>query len=1102
MKLIFANHYEALEAALLDDLAAMTPADPLTPQHIVIPSLAIRRRLELGYAQRFGICANLHPAYLAQWLWEQIGCFVQVPTVSPFAPNLLVWRLYRLLSHEPRSEASRLASYLGAADEVMRFELAERLAILFDHYLTYRPEWLAAWSANRQAEIGSSQAVHREDAAWQAELWRQVIAELGLNPFHPAADFFVEARRLGPEDPRLSALPRAVFVFCLPTMPPLYVHLLTQLAQWVEVRLYVLNPCRQYWFEIVDRKRLSSLALAGRELYHETGNQLLAAWGKETQAQIDLLLSETGDQVVVDDSRFAVNARPTLLAAWQNAILDLVPLAPLALHDEDRSIEVHACHHLNRQLEVLHDQLLHLFNSDDPPRPDEVLVVTPDLGAAAPLIDAVFGTAPPKCRIPFCITGRPATQENTIARLLLQLLTLPQSRFAASEVFQLLQEVPIARRFALEAEDFHLIQRWLQHSGIRWGLDADHRLACGLAGSARHTFGEGVPRLFLGYAMPDGGDRLVGGILPCAMGEGGQTQALGRFWLFIDTLRAWREGLALARSAEEWQQALLALTETFFDPGDDHLSLMQEVRVAIADLSAEAMAVGAEVPLSLAVIRHALQERLSEPARGGVPSGRVTFAAMSSLRGLPYRVVCFLGLDDGLFPSAGTPVEFDLMVLAPQRGDLQRQSDERNLFLDLLLAARDQVIICYSGRSIRDNAPLPPSVLVAELLDQLLPAIAVDESEAALRAARCRLVVEHPLQAFSARYFRPGADARLFSFDAEYCEAARLLAAGPRPFLAVDLGDEEDGSLNAGAPLFFVEPLPPVDEPWRMVGFEQLLSFFRNPCRYLLADRLGVELLTTEAELTDDEPFVLDWGGWRSVVDRLLPLLLGGEEIGLVEALAAAGHEFPDGKPGDLLRQRELARLNEFAAVVRPALTGLRPEPLPFTFDFEMGGEAWTLSGALTGLGPRGLVRYRGDRTRPGDYLTAWLCHLALCALRPEGVKLATRHLSLDGEFTFRPVDNARALFTTLLACYREGLCRPLHFFPKSAWAFIVNAGDMGKAYQRWRSTARNPHGEESDPYTRLALRGEVDPLADGAFEELARTIYDPLLHHLEDSRL
>ena len=117
---------------------------------------------------------------------------------------------------------------------------------------------------------------------------------------------------------------------------------------------------------------------------------------------------------------------------------------------------------------------------------------------------------------------------------------------------------------------------------------------------------------------------------------------------------------------------------------------------------------------------------LDDPTRGGVPGGAVTFAAMASLRNLPYRVVCAIGLNDGAFPSTQRPNEFDLMARDPRRGDRQRRIDERNVFLDLLLAARERLYLSYTGRSVRDNAPLPPSVLVAELLDYC--AAAIDEA--------------------------------------------------------------------------------------------------------------------------------------------------------------------------------------------------------------------------------------------------------------------------------------------------------------------------------------------------------------------------------------
>ena len=109
---------------------------------------------------------------------------------------------------------------------------------------------------------------------------------------------------------------------------------------------------------------------------------------------------------------------------------------------------------------------------------------------------------------------------------------------------------------------------------------------------------------------------------------------------------------------------------------------------------------------------------------------------MSSLRSLPFAVVCAIGLNDGAFPRPHRAAEFDLMAAQPRRGDRQRRDDERGLMLDLLLAARRSLYLSYTGRSVRDNASLPPSVLVSELLDVLVPAIAERPGDAPSRWRR------------------------------------------------------------------------------------------------------------------------------------------------------------------------------------------------------------------------------------------------------------------------------------------------------------------------------------------------------------------------------
>lgn len=1154
--LSFSNRFEILLDTLLDRLGAEQPG-PFGQRQVVVPSSALRRKVELAMADREGVCANLRFDYLAQWLWAQIGRVVPVAERSPFSPALLAWRIHGLLEpgHEHGAWVAahpRLARYLAGADARMRFELAGRIARVFDHYLTYRPQWLALWADGRGSALGpGAGAVERADEAWQAELWRRIRDGMGLRHEHPAQAFLRRVTAMSAEELAAVGLPASVHVFALPALPPLYLDLLRELSRVVEVRLYVLNPCREFWFDIVDARRLSWLAAQQKDMFFETGNGLLAAWGKQTRAHIGLLFE--GEHALEEDAAFAPHPDRHLLARLQNAILDLQELPPAGLRPAgtDRSVEVHVCHSRTRELEVLHDRLLGLFKAhaggEDALRPADVVVLTPDLETTAPLIEAVFGTAPPARRIPWRITGLGGTRDNPVARVLDQALELAASRFPASRVFDLLQQAPVAARFGLDEAALETVHDWLRAAGVRWGLDAATESGAGAAPA--HTLDEGLHRLFLAWAAGAAADQAsFAGRIGAAAPEGQAALALGSLWRYADGLRRVRDLLLREHDGEGWRSVLNEVLDRLVGDPPELADALRELRAAIAALAVDIAAAELEAALPLAVVHPALAALLDDPARGGVPGGTVTFSALPALRSLPYRVVCVIGLDHGAFPGSERPAEFDLMTARPQAGDRQRRLDDRNLFLDLILSAREVLHLSYVGRSVRDGSALPPSVLVDELLDTLATACASRPGDAgALAEARARLTVVHPLQAFAADYFIADAraDDRLTSFNADYAEAlASRLAASASPAGAAcglaepgiataedaddaaeleAAGDEDAVADPAEAAPFFTAPLAPPDAAWREVDLLQLIRFFANPCRYLLRERLGLDLPESAEMLEDVEPLLPDWPGQRALAARLLPVMLAGEggtvtagADGLSSrmdaaseaparlwALARAGNEYPAGSLGEAALAREFERLLAFARRQRALLAAPAQPPHLARFECGLDGEAWSLTASFADLRADGLLRARYDDTRAGDYLGAWLAHLLLCAAPAPGVRCATHGLSRDGEFRFEALEpaHARAQLEILLGLYREGLCAPLHFFPKSAWAFVKNGDSLHKASARWSGGMRPQFGEAADPAYRLALRG-VEQALDERFCALARAVFTPLFAALDDDRL
>ncbi len=1109
LRLHFANHLERLTDRLVEQLGA-GDRSPFEVDEVVIPSAALRRHLTLQLAMRHGLCAQVRYAWLAQWLWRQMGQLLpDVPTQSPWAPPLLAWRIYQAFGDPAFNTAhDRLAAYLADADDVMRLDLAERVAGLFDQYLTYRPEWLDAWRDGRRLDLAPPGSLARADEAWQAALWRRLADEQGAVATSPAAAF-VQALQTDPH--AASKLPRCVHVFALPTMPPTHLALLQQIAQLVEVQVYALNPCEAFWFDVVAPRQLARLAARGQAAHAEVGHRLLASWGRQTRSHLGLLVDACGDGVV-DDTLYEPPSGDSLLARLQASILALEEPAPGAwpLAPQDRSIEVHVCHSLTREIEVLHDRLLGLFATHPQLAPADVLVVTPDLEAAAPLIDAVFGSTPAERRIPYTLTGLSRSGVNRAARVLLELLSLVGSRAPVSQVFGLLQQPLVARRFDLDDAGLDRVHDWLQDAGVHWALDGEHREALGLPAQARYSLEDGLERLFLGYALPDSTDEPFADQLPAGGAEGQRAQTLGGLWAFAQALGALRRRCAVPRAASTWPGLLAGALDSFVQADAETLDDVQELRQALDALAAQFEATGFDEPLQADVVHAALTRQLDDPPHGGVPTGAVTFSSMSSLRGLPYPVVCAIGLDDGKFPSADRPTEFDLMAERLRDSDRQRRHDERNLFLDLLLAARHTLHLSHAGRSVRDNAVLPPSVLIAELLDLLRPAIADDPSQAAsLAAAQTRLVIEHPLQAFAEAGFRPDADPRLRSFHTEYAAALRqpvVDTIGPADGDLLDDpesdfdGDDDDAAAGAAATLFFTTPLAPPPPELRRLGLDHLIDFFRGPSRHLLRQRLGITLRRADEALQDNEPFVPGLPERRLLAERLLPELLSGAPLEALRPLAEASHELPAGAFGRQLLDSELPRLQAFAQRWRALTAAPALAPVHCSFDFEIAGEGWQLDVNLADLRPDGLPRRRYDDLRGSDVVEAWLYHLALCAAAPAGVEPRTRWLARDGLVHFEPCSDPLAELAGLLRLHRHGLMQPLYFFPRSSWALLGSGEEkVSAARGAWQASPRRPFGESADPTNQLALRGWPDPLGDGfdLFREASQAVLGPLVAHL-----
>ncbi len=1120
----------------LGRLLADVPDDPFTPEIVAVPSKGVERwvtqtlsaRLGTGHLGSDGICANLLFPSPARLVTEALVAGTGVdPRDDPWSERRLTWALLEVTDAcrgEPWcTTLSRHLGVLGGRPEPSRrVAVAQKLAALFASYAAQRPAMLREWAAGRDADgAGGTLA---GDLSWQAQLWRRVRAALGTPS--PAERLTPACERLVRE-PEVLDLPARVSLFGPTRLTTEQLAVVRALAAHRDVHLWLPHPSDVLWRRVgalaattVDRRPEAALEGPERSVPRREDptagsprHPLLRSCGRDArELQVRLVATGTTDPATLDEHLPALTGTGrTLLAALQRDVREDRDPGPVELDPRDRSLQVHACHGRQRQVEVLREVVLGLLADDPSLELRDVVVMCPDIEAYAPLIHAAFedlgeplerpGTDVPHPghRLRMRLADRSLRQTNPVLTVVARLLELADARLTASEVLDLAAMPPVRRRFGLDDDALELVGDWVRRSGVRWGLDREARVPYRLDGVAQNTWRAGLDRVLVGAAMDEEGLRTLGPALPLDDVDSGDVDLAGRLAELLDRLAATVAALSGDQPLAAWVDVLVTAVRDLTDVAPREEWQLVEARRQLSDALTAAGPRADRVPLRLGDVRALLADRLrGRPTRAGFRTGHLTICTMVPMRSVPHRVVVLLGLDDGVFPRSTRLDGDDVVGRTPLVGERDPRSEDRQLFLDAMLAAEESLVLLYSGADERTGAVRPPAVPLGELLDVVHRMLPRQED-------RSRVVVRHPLQPFDPRAFSAGALGLPgpFSFDrASYAGARSMLAPRrPRPpFL--------------GGPL--AEPAPA-----DLVTLPELVEFLEAPVRGFLRQRLDLTLLRELEEQPDAIAVELGplerWG----VGDRLLRSGLTG--VGRAEAVRA--ERLRGDLPPGALGAAVLDPVADEVEVLVGRTSGLRAGPsaaVDVTVDLPGGPR---VSGTVPGVRGDRVVRVEYSRLAAKHRVRAWVQLLALASGRPgPSWCAATVGRGPDGPamsaLAGPAPEVALELLETLVRLRAAGLREPLPLAPRSSCAYAEVRRRGGppraaeaRAAQQWRTSRRDggAFGEFDDP-AHVRVWGEVplrhllglggprpaEPYDDEPhrFGQLARQVFGPLLEH------
>ncbi|MBK1641720.1 exodeoxyribonuclease V subunit gamma [Chromatium okenii] len=1130
-----------------------------------------------GLSGGCGIAAALKVTLPARFIWQAYRQVLgDLPDSSPFDKAPLTWRLYRLLGVLDTAPAltsadvdcfAPLTHFLSGEDHLRRrHQLAARLADLYDQYQVYRADWLTAWQQHDDVLIrpqGEREPIPTAQR-WQPALWRWLVADInaptlekGEFPFATASradvhrEFLTQIKAF---TSRPAALPRRVIVFGISALPRQWLEVLAAIAAHTQVLLFVHNPSQHYWGDLIEGRELFRShyrRTAARKippaldptLLHLHGHPLLAAWGKQGRDYLRMLdeyderthYAAHFERAELKIDLFTSPGTATLLHQLQDDILQLRPLSErqaLAVAIDpatDRSIEFLVAHSPLREVEILHDQLLDAFaaaaQAGTPLAPREVLVMVPDVNLYAPHVSAVFGRleASDPRYIPFHLSDQGQRQRNPVLLGLATLLNLPQARFTVTELLDLLDIAAVRGRFRIAETDLPPLRRWIGGANIRWGLSAEHRASLNFpVGLEQNTWRFGLRRMVLGFAT--GTSAAWQGIEPYDEIGGLDAALIGPLVELLTTLEwAWQQ-LQTPRPPTEWMHTLTQLMDAvFLATTEADVLAVTRVTTALEQWTtecqqAEPLTAGAEVTVPLEVVREAVLAAVDAPTlTQRFFAGAVNVATLMPMRAIPFRHIWLLGMNDGDYPRHYQRADFDLMAKDYRPGDRSRREDDRYLFLEALLSAREHLAISWVGRSIRDDSPRPPSVLVGQLRDHLAAGwrLATASASASGEQLLAALTTEHPLQPFSVRYFQPDRPQQLFTYASEWraAHAPIITPLATVPHFAKGWL----GIVNAAPALTLAA----------------LGRFLRWPLKTFYTDRLALYFTADDTALADDETFTVDglekWQLSNAVLAQVRTALAQQPDADAemlvtmaTQRLVRTGElplppfaqqwseallttlQTPVARYQALLKQFALALPGEAVALEIP------PSP-PFAKGGDQAGMAGifledTLAAVRTDdAGNRVRLQLQASRLHVGTDLKwtllapVWPEHLAAQLTAPT----TTHVLGPDTDFQIAPLPAATAQthLLALLAGYRAALTAPLPLACKTGFAWLAaQAGtpvNPETAYEGEEFKRDSNPGEmfEHPGYRRFwPTYAELE--ADERFQPLLAQLYQPLFDH------
>lgn len=639
IKLYKACNLTTLAVDLAKDLKrSMMNSDAFAQDWIVVQNKETQHWLQAEISKINGVSANLKFIYPSELAWQLIRLYNNdLPIDLPTDRIALHARIFDLLV----LNESELSTYgLSIPHDLnSKLNVAESISDVFDLYQIFRTDVLKKWTLHKIPTKNSE--------TWQCLIWQKLTKNL-LTEF-PDLPHRSEVNDLVHEllKSDTARIPKHIFVFGLSHWSTLFFNCICMIGKQNDI----------YWY---DQQLI---------LEHSSSKRLKEWYKPKLEVQ-----------------QFFSNI-------YHNYEIESTKTNDCALVSS--KFHIHSCYTIEREIQVLKNELLRFLDANKEYSIDDVLIMVPDFDHYAPIIKHEFEPAGVFPKIPVHI---PEYLLDSSSNFLIQLFNFFQTGEKITDFIEILNHPIVRQTFDISDSEITFYVACFAKMNINYGLSKNN---------SEFSIEKGIHQLFLSFSMEKGNyDSIDDYILIDLRASINSKSYITKLAQIHRILCSFQKDLEESLSLLDWVKRIHEFVLAFFS---EQKLIVGNLEKLLRQLSLSNCLT--KVPFN--VFDQWFVNHLNGVSAVSTKMGKgVTVSTYIPYRNIPFKFVAMLGLNEGIFPRITHRPDFDLIHTNPKPGDRSTKTDDTLLFFERIYSTKDHIHLSYIGEGEKGGMP---STLIQEL---------------------------------------------------------------------------------------------------------------------------------------------------------------------------------------------------------------------------------------------------------------------------------------------------------------------------------------------------------------------------------------------------